>query len=183
MTHSPEPDNLIHGCLAISHLLYERNDSVLSEIITAGNPILKAVAAPVTSFDKKLKFLILDMKKTLYEANGVGLAAPQIAVSKRIFVADDGESGFEAYINPEWQPDGDEMATDSEGCLSVPGLFGEVTRYARVIVRYQDIHGKKKVKKASGLLARCIQHETDHLNGILFIEKAISLHKGPKDEE
>ena len=89
----------------------------------------------------------------------------------------------EAYINPEWQPDGDEMATDSEGCLSVPGLFGEVTRYARVIVRYQDIHGKKKVKKASGLLARCIQHETDHLNGILFIEKAISLHKGPKDEE
>ena len=90
------------------------------------------------------------MKKTLYEANGVGLAAPQIAVSKRI---------------------------------SVPGLFGEVTRYARVIVRYQDIHGKKKVKKASGLLARCIQHETDHLNGILFIEKAISLHKGPKDEE
>ena len=74
----------------------------MSEIITAGNPILKAVAAPVTSFDKKLKFLILDMKKTLYEANGVGLAAPQIAVSKRIFVADDGESGFEAYINPEW---------------------------------------------------------------------------------
>lgn len=183
ITHSPEPDNLIPDCLAISHLLYERNDPVLSEIITAGNPILKAVAAPVTSFDKKLKFLILDMKKTLYEANGVGLAAPQIAVSKRIFVADDGESGFEAYINPEWQPDGDEMATDSEGCLSVPGLFGEVTRYARVIVRYQDIHGKKKVKKASGLLARCIQHETDHLNGILFIEKAISLHKGPKDEE
>lgn len=155
----------------------------MSEIITAGNPILKAVAAPVTAFDKKLKFLILDMKKTLYEANGVGLAAPQIAVSKRIFVADDGESGFEAYINPVWQPDGDEMATDSEGCLSVPGLFGEVTRYARVIVRYQDIHGKKKVKKASGLLARCIQHETDHLNGILFIEKAISLHKGSKDEE
>ena len=93
----------------------------MSEIITAGNPILKAVAAPVTSFDKKLKFLILDMKKTLYEANGVGLAAPQIAVSKRIFVADDGESGFEAYINPEWQPDGDEMATmASSEILPVP---------------------------------------------------------------
>jgi len=183
---NPEPDNLItsYQSLATSHyFINERNDPILSEIITAGNPILKAVAAPVTAFDKKLKFLILDMKKTLYEANGVGLAAPQIAVSKRIFVADDGESGFEAYINPVWQPDGDEMATDSEGCLSVPGLFGEVTRYARVIVRYQDIHGKKKVKKASGLLARCIQHETDHLNGILFIEKAISLHKGPKDEE
>ena len=176
---NPEPDNPIPG----HYFITERNEPIVSEIITAGNPILKAVAAPVTAFDKKLKFLILDMKKTLYEANGVGLAAPQIAVSKRIFVADDGESGFEAYINPEWQPDGDEMATDSEGCLSVPGLFGEVTRYARVIVRYQDIHGKKKVKKASGLLARCIQHETDHLNGILFIEKAVSLHKGPKDEE
>ena len=95
----------------------------MSEIITAGNPILKAVAAPVTSFDKKLKFLILDMKKTLYEANGVGLAAPQIAVSKRIFVADDGESGFEAYINPEWQPDGDEMATDVGGWSLRAGPF------------------------------------------------------------
>ncbi len=155
----------------------------MSQIIIAGNPILKAVAEPVTAFDKKLKFLINDMKKTLYEANGVGLAAPQIAISKRIFVADDGESGFEAYINPEWKPDGDEMVADSEGCLSVPNLFGEVERYAHVVVQYQDIHGKKKIKKASGLLARCIQHETDHLNGILFIEKAISLHRGPKENE
>ena len=155
----------------------------MSEIIIAGNPILKAVAEPVTVFDKKLKFLINDMKKTLYEANGVGLAAPQIAISKRIFVADDGESGFEAYINPEWKPDGEETIIDSEGCLSVPNLFGDVERYASVIVKYQDMHGKRKVKKASGLLARCIQHETDHLNGILFIEKDISLHKGPKTDE
>ena len=80
----------------------------MSKIISAGNPILKNVAAPVEVFDKKLKFLVIDMKKTLYEANGVGLAAPQIAVSKRVFVADDGESGFEAYINPEWSPIGDE---------------------------------------------------------------------------
>lgn len=140
-------------------------------------------AQPVETFDKSLKFLVNDMKKTLYEANGVGLAAPQIAVSKRIFVADDGVSGFEAYINPEWKPDGDEMDMDTEGCLSVPEFFGEVKRYSHVIIRYQDIHGKKKTKKASGLLARCIQHETDHLNGILFIEKAISLHKGPKTDE
>lgn len=155
----------------------------MSTIITAGNPILKMKAQPVEKFDKSLKFLVNDMKKTLYEANGVGLAAPQIAVSKRIFVADDGVSGFEAYINPEWKPDGDEMNTDTEGCLSIPEFFGEVTRYSNVIIRYQDIHGKKKTKKASGLLARCIQHETDHLNGILFIEKAISLHKGPKTNE
>ena len=155
----------------------------MSKIISAGNPILKNVAAPVEVFDKKLKFLFIDMKKPLYEANGVGLAAPQIAVSKRVFVADDGESGFEAYINPEWSPIGDEKNTDIEGCLSVPELFGEVERYSNVIVHYQDIHGKKKAKKASGLLARCIQHETDHLNGILFIEKALSLHKGPKTDE
>ena len=72
----------------------------MSTIITAGNPILKMKAQPVEKFDKSLKFLVNDMKKTLYEANGVGLAAPQIAVSRRIFVADDGVSGFEAYINP-----------------------------------------------------------------------------------
>lgn len=155
----------------------------MSEIIVAGNPILKKVAEPVTSFDKKLKFLVNDMKKSLYAANGVGLAAPQIAVSKRIFVADDGESGFEAYINPQWIPDGAEKNIDVEGCLSVPELYGEVERFANVIVHYQDIHGKKKMRKASGLLARCIQHETDHLNGVLFIEKAISLHKGPKSNE
>lgn len=155
----------------------------MSQIIVAGNPILKKVAEPVTSFDKKLKFLVNDMKKSLYAANGVGLAAPQIAVSKRIFVADDGESGFEAYINPQWVPDGEEKNIDVEGCLSVPELYGEVERFANVIVHYQDIHGKKKMRKASGLLARCIQHETDHLNGVLFIEKAISLHKGPKSNE
>lgn len=109
-------------------------------------------AQPVEKFDKSLKFLVNDMKKTLYEANGVGLAAPQIAVSKRIFVADDGVSGFEAYINPEWKPDGDEMNTDTEGCLSVPEFFGEVTRYSNVIIRYQDIHGKRKTKKPPAFL-------------------------------
>ena len=155
----------------------------MNEIIKAGNPILKMVAEPVTGFDKKLKFLINSMKKIMYESNGVGLAAPQIAVSKRVFVADDGETGFEVYINPEWTPDGDEKVTDIEGCLSVPDLYGEVERYVKVNVKYFDIHGKKRQKKASGLLARCIQHETDHLNGILFIEKAKSLHKGPASNE
>ncbi len=155
----------------------------MSEIIKAGNPILKAVAKPVVTFDKKLKFLVNTMKKTMYESDGVGLAAPQIAVSQRVFVADDGESGFEAYINPEWTPDGDEMASDTEGCLSVPDLYGEVERYEKVTVKYFDIHGRKKQKKASGLLARCIQHETDHLNGILFIEKATTLHKGKGSNE
>ena len=152
------------------------------KIIQAGDPILAAVAEPVTDFDKNLKYLLEGMKKTLYEANGVGLAAPQVAVSRRVFVADDGESGYDEYINPVWEPLDDEMILDAEGCLSVPDLSGDVNRYARVLVTYQDRHGKKRQKKAEGLLARCIQHETDHLNGILFIEKAVTLRKGNKNE-
>ena len=152
------------------------------KIIQAGDPILAAVAEPVTDFDKNLKHLLEGMKKTLYEANGVGLAAPQVAVSRRVFVADDGESGYDEYINPVWEPLDDEMILDAEGCLSVPDLSGDVNRYARVLVTYQDRHGKKRQKKAEGLLARCIQHETDHLNGILFIEKAVTLRKVNKNE-
>ena len=155
----------------------------LRNVRTLGDEVLTKTAKEITEMTPRIEELIDDMFDTMYEANGVGLAAPQIAVSKKVFVADDGESGFEAYINPEWSPIGDEKNTDIEGCLSVPELFGEVERYSNVIVHYQDIHGKKKTKKASGLLARCIQHETDHLNGILFIEKALSLHKGPKTDE
>ena len=149
----------------------------MSKIITAGNPDLKRKALPVTAFDKKLKFIISDMKKTLYEANGVGLAAPQINLNIRVFVADDGESGFEAYVNPVWEPVGNETNVDTEGCLSVPGYVGLVERYTTVRIKYQDARGKKKQKVATGLLARCIQHETDHLNGILFIEKATALRR------
>ena len=149
----------------------------MSKIITAGTPDLKRKALPVTAFDKKLKFIISDMKKTLYEANGVGLAAPQIDLNMRVFVADDGESGFEAYVNPVWEPVGNETNVDTEGCLSVPGYVGLVERYTTVRIKYQDVRGKKKQKVATGLLARCIQHETDHLNGILFIEKATALRR------
>ncbi|MDY3956670.1 MAG: peptide deformylase [Allisonella histaminiformans] len=149
----------------------------MNKIITAGNPDLKRKALPVTAFDKKLKFIISDMKKTLYEANGVGLAAPQIDLNMRVFVADDGESGFEAYVNPVWEPVGNETNVDTEGCLSVPGYVGLVERYTTVRIKYQDVRGKKKQKVATGLLARCIQHETDHLNGILFIEKATALRR------
>ena len=149
----------------------------MSKIITAGNPDLKRKALPVTAFDKKLKFIISDMKKTLYEANGVGLAAPQIDLNIRVFVADDGESGFEAYVNPVWEPVGNETNVDTEGCPSVPGYVGLVERYTTVRIKYQDVRGKKKQKVATGLLARCIQHETDHLNGILFIEKATALRR------
>ena len=154
----------------------------MSKIITAGNPILKMKAEPVRTFGKKLRPLLEDMKKTLYEADGTGLAAPQIGVSLRICVIDDG-NGFDEYLNPVITPIGEEKATDTEGCLSIPGLCGEVERYAKVRVDYQDRHGKHKSKEATELLARCLQHETDHLDGILFIEKAISLRKNGRRDE
>ena len=100
----------------------------MSKIIIAGHPTLKKVAEPVTVFNKKLKYIIQDMKKTMYESNGVGLAAPQIDLSIRVFVADDGETGFEAYINPVWEPIGEETDVDTEGCLSIPGYVGLVER-------------------------------------------------------
>ena len=81
------------------------------------------------------------------------------------------------YVNPVWEPVGDETNVDTEGCLSVPGYVGLVERYTTVRIKYQDVRGKKKQKVATGLLARCIQHETDHLNGILFIEKATALRR------
>ena len=152
----------------------------MSEVVKVGKAVLREVAKPVTEEEflqhKKMKHLIADMKKTMYAENGVGLAAPQIGLSKRIFVADCND-GFDVYINPEWEPLDDSKVIETEGCLSVSVLYGEVERYAHVIVKYQDIRGKRKQKKATGLFARCVQHEIDHLNGTLFIDKAITLNK------
>ena len=132
--------------------------------------------------DERVTKLLEDMAETMYVAPGIGLAAPQIGVSLRICVIDDG-NGFDEYLNPVITPIGEEKVTDTEGCLSIPGLCGEVERYAKVRVDYQDRHGKHKSKEATELLARCLQHETDHLDGILFIEKAISLRKNGRRDE
>ena len=146
------------------------------EIIKAGNKILKQKAMPVKKVDRKTKQLLDDMAQTLYKAEGVGLAAPQVGVSSRVVVIDAGE-GLIELINPVIvEKSGSETA--SEGCLSIPGIWGEVERYAEVTVEALNREGKKIRINGKGLLARALQHEIDHLEGILFIELAKTLHKG-----
>ena len=147
------------------------------KIVIAGAPVLREVAQPVERIDKKLQRLLRDMAETMYAADGVGLAAPQVGVSKRVVVIDVGEGLYE-LINPEIvKREGKVLG--SEGCLSVPDYEGEVERAEIVHCEYYDRKGRKMLIKADGLLAVCIQHELDHLDGVLFIDKAKVLM--PKD--
>ncbi|HOP53378.1 MAG: peptide deformylase [Bacillota bacterium] len=134
-----------------------------------GDDVLRQVAKPVDKITKKRKKLIKDMIETMYDADGIGLAAPQIGVSERIIVVDVGEGPF-ALINPEIkEASGSEI--DVEGCLSIPGVRNYVKRNANVVVDALDEDGKPVRIDAEGLLARCLQHEIDHLNGVLFTDK------------
>lgn len=152
----------------------------LLDIKKAGNPVLKQVCMPIERVDKKLRKLLDDMAETMYENDGVGLAAPQIGEAIQAVVIDcQDEAGLIELINPEiTYREG--SATDTEGCLSVPDIYGEVTRAAKVKVEFLNRRGKKQHLTATGLLARCIQHELDHLNGQLFIDIASSIHRGNK---
>lgn len=133
-----------------------------------GDPVLRLKAKPVERVTKRIRKLIRDMAQTMYDAPGVGLAAPQVGCSERIIVIDIGE-GLIALINPEiTEIHGSER--DVEGCLSVPGVSGYVTRAAKVSVKGLDEDGKPVKHDGSGLLARAFQHEIDHLNGVLFID-------------
>lgn len=152
----------------------------LLEIKKAGAPVLKEVCAPVERVDAKLRKLLDDMAETMYEANGIGIAAPQVGESLRMVVIDIGD-GLIELVNPKITfREG--IETDSEGCLSVPGIFGEVERAAKVKVEFLDRRGKRKHITAKGLLARCIQHELDHLEGVLFIDVATSLRKEEEEK-
>ena len=147
----------------------------LLEIKKAGAPVLKEICAPVERVDAKLKDLLDNMAETMYEANGIGIAAPQVGEAVRMVVIDIGD-GLIELVNPKITfREGSE--TDSEGCLSVPGIFGEVERASKVKVEFLDRRGTRKHITAKGLLARCIQHELDHLEGVLFIDVATSLRK------
>ncbi|MCR5438258.1 MAG: peptide deformylase [Selenomonas sp.] len=150
----------------------------LLEIKKAGDPVLKEVCAPVEKIDKQLKKLMDDMAETMYESNGVGIAAPQIGKAIRLVIIDcQDEHGLLELINPVITfREGTE--TDTEGCLSVPDIYGEVERAAKVKVEFTNRRGKKQRVTATGLLARCIQHELDHLEGQLFIDIAQSIHRG-----
>ena len=153
----------------------------IKKILTEPNKILRQVSKPVDKVTKEEQVLMDDMLETMYEANGIGLAAIQIGVPKRIIVMDiyKDEKGKNPmyFVNPIIKDKNKEMSTYEEGCLSVPNQFAEVDRPAACEVEYLDYYGKKKVLKANGLLATCIQHEMDHLEGILFIDYLSKLKK------
>lgn len=135
-----------------------------------GDPVLRQPAKPVTEFDRRLRSLRDDMIATMYDAPGVGLAGPQVGVSLRLFVFDDGETGPLFVANPELVDMQGELL-EEEGCLSIPGPYHETPRAARVTCRGQDIDGAPFEMTGEGLLARIFQHETDHLDGMLYIDR------------
>lgn len=145
------------------------------EIRKAGDPVLKKQCQAVEKVTGKIKKLLDDMAETMNAADGVGLAAPQVGVELRIVVIDVGE-GLIELINPVLlEKEGCQKGL--EGCLSVPGVFGQVERYEKVVVEGLNRSGRKIRVTGSGLLARALQHEMDHLDGVLFVEKADSLQK------
>lgn len=155
-------------------------------IVTEPNPILHQVTQPVTTFDDSLKETIKAMRETMHTANGMGLAAPQVGMSQQLCVIeyspkdDEGKLieadaiAFFALANPKITWASAQQITMTEGCLSLPSLEGEVTRPKRIRVKGQDEAGNKLVIKASGMLARILQHEIDHLNGVLYNEKLVA---------
>ena len=143
---------------------------------TMGDPVLREKARPIEKFDKSLKRLASDMVETMYDSNGVGLAAPQVGVSGRMFVFDDGETGPVAVVNPElFDHEGEQDG--EEGCLSIPGIYFNVRRAMKVKVRGKDADGRPLELEGEGLLARIFQHENDHIDGILFIDKLDSAER------
>lgn len=140
------------------------------EVRLFGDPVLLSKADTVTDFDGTLSHLIDDMLDTMDAHQGVGLAANQVGVLQRVFVYDcEGTRGH--IVNPKWEAIGEETLHESEGCLSIPGVNAPVTRHAQVRVTGQDRHGTPVSFEAEGLLARCVQHESDHLDGVLFLKR------------
>ena len=149
-------------------------DMAARPILTAPDPRLKAVSKTVASVDGEIRKLAADMIESMYAADGIGLAAIQIGVPKRVIVIDldqkDGNKNPRTFINPKILWASDEVATFEEGCLSVPEIWDDVERPARIRAEYLDLDGKRVEIEADGLLATCLQHEMDHLEGVLFID-------------
>jgi peptide deformylase len=163
----------------------------LRTIVHVPEPVLRKKARPVTQFDEKLHTLIDDMVETMREAPGVGLAAPQVAIGERIIVVEydeddeveDSPKKLYAVINPEITRASQETELGIEGCLSIPGLVGEVERFEAVTVKGQNKHGQPVTIKAKGWLARIFQHEIDHLNGVLFTDRATRVWQPKPDDD
>tara|TARA_B100000214_G_C23787854_1_gene544448 strand:- start:192 stop:716 length:525 start_codon:yes stop_codon:yes gene_type:complete len=153
----------------------------IKTILTEPNKILRQVSKQVEKVGEEEKKIMDDMLETMYQANGIGLAAIQIGIPKRIIVIDlaKGEEKKNPmyFVNPVIKNKNQNLATYEEGCLSVPDQFAEVDRPSTCEVEYLDYHGEKKILKAEGLVATCIQHEMDHLQGILFIDYLSKLKK------
>lgn len=142
-----------------------------------GDPVLRARADEARSFDRELRQLVTDLTDTMKASGGVGMAGPQIGVGLRVFVYDTvratrpGTARAGHLINPSYEIVGEQEQTGVEGCLSIPGLRYDVTRAQRVVARGVDVDGKPVEFEAEGLLARCVQHETDHLDGVLYLQR------------
>lgn len=143
----------------------------LRKIVTVGDPVLTKKCRPVIKFDERLATLLDDMIETMHDANGVGLAGPQVGVLRRVVVVDTGEEDLE-LVNPEIVETGEETQTGLEGCLSLPGEYGIVTRPNFVVVRAQDRTGEWYEYEGEELIARCFCHEIDHLDGHMYTELA-----------
>jgi peptide deformylase len=161
----------------------------LREIITIPEPILRKKARKVTEFGPELQTLIDDMVETMREAPGVGLAAPQVASPLRVIVIEYGDEENEdappklyTMVNPEIVRVSEETVVGTEGCLSIPGFIGDVERLEQITVKGQNRHGQPMRVKADGWLARVFQHEIDHLNGVLFTDRALRIWKPAEGE-
>ncbi|MGO6849801.1 peptide deformylase [Rhizobium beringeri] len=146
----------------------------IKPLIILPDPVLRQLSKPIERVDSDLQRLADDMLETMYDAPGIGLAAIQIGVPRRMLVIDISREGEEkqpqVFINPEIVKSSDERSVYEEGCLSIPDYYAEVERPAVVSVKYLDSNGKEQTVEADGLLATCLQHEIDHLNGVLFID-------------
>lgn len=146
----------------------------IREILVVPNPVLKQVSQPVAKVDDDLRALMDDMLETMYDAPGIGLAAIQVGVAKRVIVMDlagpDEEKAPRYFVNPEILWSSEETAPYEEGCLSIPEVYDEVQRPAQVKLKYLNYQGEEVIEDADGLFAVCIQHEMDHLEGVLFID-------------
>ena len=151
-------------------------------ILTAPDPRLQAISTDVETVTAETRTLIDDMAESMYAADGIGLAAVQIGVPKRVIVIDldqkEGNKNPRAFINPKIVWASEEMAVFEEGCLSVPEIWDDVERPASIKCEYLDRDGNKQILEADGMLATCLQHEMDHLNGVLFIDHLSRLKRG-----
>ena len=153
----------------------------IKPLIILPDPVLRQLSQPVETVDADVRRLVDDMLDTMYDAPGIGLAAIQIGIPRQMLVIDVSKDGEEKqpliFINPKILTTSDERSVYEEGCLSIPDYYAEVERPATITVEYIDLEGKQLTAKADGLLATCLQHEIDHLNGVLFIDHISKLKR------